>query len=108
MKKEKNSQVIAKIIIYVFVILTVCVFGLYSNYDESTAKLDVVEEVNEISCIYEEEIVSDSENLGTMVYVTDTGTKYHEYGCRYLRKSCNEIEFENAKNRGYKPCKICE
>ena len=46
MKKEKNSQVIKKIIIYVFVILAVGVFGLYSNYDESTAKLDVVEEVS--------------------------------------------------------------
>ena len=108
MKKEKNSQVIAKIIIYVFVIFTVCVFSLYSNYNESTAKLDVVEEVNEIPGVCEEEIVSDSENWEIMVYVTDTGTKYHEYGCRYLRKSCNEIEFESAKNRGYKPCKICE
>ena len=31
------------------------------------------------------------------VYVTDTGSKYHRYGCRYLRESCHARTLSQAK-----------
>jgi len=37
------------------------------------------------------------------VYVTNTGSKYHRAGCRYLSKSCIPISLDSAKTRGYDP-----
>lgn len=42
------------------------------------------------------------------VYITNTGEKYHRYGCRYLRKSCISISKSSAISRGYSACKICK
>lgn len=41
------------------------------------------------------------------VYITRTGTKYHEGTCMHLRQSKIPIDIENAKARGYEPCKNC-
>jgi hypothetical protein len=41
-----------------------------------------------------------------IVYITNSGKKYHNAGCSYLRSS-NEITLENAKARGYTPCSRC-
>lgn len=43
----------------------------------------------------------------TTVYVTNTGEKYHSYGCQYLRKSCNSISLSNAVSAGYTRCSKC-
>jgi len=43
----------------------------------------------------------------TIVYVTDTGKKYHSSGCQYLRKSKHAISLKDAKARGYTPCSRC-
>lgn len=40
------------------------------------------------------------------VYITDTGSKYHSAGCRYL-KSSHEISLDEAEARGYEPCSVC-
>lgn len=42
-----------------------------------------------------------------MVYITDTGTKYHKSGCRHLRDSKHEISLSSAKAQGYEPCGTC-
>ena len=42
-----------------------------------------------------------------IVYITDTGSKYHRLGCRYLDESCHSITLEEAQRRGYEPCKVC-
>ena len=47
------------------------------------------------------------ETEATIVYITDFGKKYHEYECRYLQYSCNEIDLQQAIDRGYTPCSIC-
>ncbi|MBL7894855.1 MAG: energy transducer TonB [Bacteroidia bacterium] len=44
--------------------------------------------------------------IGQTVYVTDTGSKYHRNGCRYLNKSKNAIELSNAI-QAYDPCSVC-
>ncbi|MCL6548970.1 MAG: hypothetical protein K6T30_08675 [Alicyclobacillus sp.] len=55
--------------------------------------------------------VSTSSGSGTTqditVYVTNTGTKYHREGCRYLSQSCIPISLADAKARGYTPCSVC-
>lgn len=42
------------------------------------------------------------------VYITDTGTKYHRDGCRYLAKSKIKITLKEAVERGYTPCSVCD
>jgi hypothetical protein len=39
--------------------------------------------------------------------VTDTGSKYHRYGCRYLRESCHARTLSQAKGQGYTACSVC-
>lgn len=43
------------------------------------------------------------------VYVTPSGKKYHERTCRTLSRSrqISELTVEQAKARGYEPCKVC-
>jgi len=41
------------------------------------------------------------------VYVTKTGKKYHREGCRYLLQSKIPMKLEDAKAKGYEPCKVC-
>lgn len=50
---------------------------------------------------------SDKDYIGTTVYITDTGSKYHRYGCQYLRQSCQEISISDAESQGYTPCSVC-
>lgn len=45
-------------------------------------------------------------NGDVTVYVTDTGSKYHQSWCSYL-KSSNPISLEDAINQGYTPCSRC-
>ena len=44
----------------------------------------------------------------TVVYITDTGEKYHQKGCRYLSDSCIEIKLGDAVKTGYAPCLVCK
>lgn len=41
------------------------------------------------------------------VYITDTGSKYHRSGCRYLSRSSHSISRSDAKAQGYTPCSVC-
>lgn len=43
----------------------------------------------------------------TVVYVTDTGSKYHRDGCSYL-KSKNKMTIQEAEQEGYGPCSRCD
>lgn len=43
----------------------------------------------------------------TIAYITDTGKKYHNAGCRFLKDSRYEISKSDAEKQGYKPCKVC-
>lgn len=41
------------------------------------------------------------------VYITNTGGKYHNAGCRYLKSSSIPISLSAAVAQGYTPCKVC-
>lgn len=51
---------------------------------------------------------SRAESSGTVVYITDTGSKYHNSECRHLKKSKIEISLSDAKSQGYDPCGTCK
>lgn len=42
-----------------------------------------------------------------IVYITDTGSKYHRGSCRHLAKSKHEISLDDAIARGYTACGTC-
>lgn len=54
-----------------------------------------------------EEETTQIEKIEDAVYITDTGTKYHVQGCRYLSQSSHKIDREKAENEGYDPCSVC-
>ena len=51
--------------------------------------------------------VTTQDVIEDVVYITDTGTKYHADGCRYLSQSCHEIDRQEAEDKGYEPCSVC-
>lgn len=51
--------------------------------------------------------VTNTNDDNTIVYITDTGTKYHTADCRTLKNSKQAITLKEAKERGYTPCGIC-
>ena len=44
----------------------------------------------------------------TYVYITDTGAKYHRWGCRYLKYSRHKVTLKYAKSHGFTACKVCK
>lgn len=54
-----------------------------------------------------EEKTTTSTTSSQTVYITNSGSKYHRAGCRYLSKSCMAIDLEKAKKQGYTPCSKC-
>src|SRR5688500_17421093 len=42
------------------------------------------------------------------VYVTKTGEKYHDDGCRYLSRSKISTTLQDAKANGYTGCSVCK
>jgi hypothetical protein len=64
------------------------------------------------------EIVEDNSGTGTSaqssapqtltVYITNTGSKYHRSGCRYLSQSSIPLTLSEAKSRGNTPCSVCK
>lgn len=44
----------------------------------------------------------------SVVYITDSGKKYHADGCSSLSKSKHEISLKDAKSKGYTACKRCK
>ena len=61
------------------------------------------------SCTNEDSSVVDigTKDKPDVVYVTDTGEKYHSYGCRYLKYSSTKKDIQQAIKQGYTPCSIC-
>lgn len=50
---------------------------------------------------------STSNTNDSTVYITKSGKKYHKLGCRFLGENATAINIEEAKQKGYQPCKIC-
>jgi hypothetical protein len=53
-------------------------------------------------------VVAAVDESKVVVYITETGEKYHKGSCRYLKKSKIETNLKQAKEDGYDPCKVCK
>ncbi|WP_303870416.1 hypothetical protein [Acetobacterium wieringae] len=51
---------------------------------------------------------TETESTGTVVYITESGKKYHLDGCSSLSKSKILIDLEKAKSQGFTPCSNCD
>ena len=76
----------------------------YSEKTENTESVSVEPNFKEPESTTALESLKDTDTG----YITDTGTRYHRSGCRYLAKSCIEIIVGEAKEKGYTPCKVCK
>jgi hypothetical protein len=52
-------------------------------------------------------VVAAPKGLEPTVYVTRTGSKYHNDGCRYLKKSKIAVTLSEAKRLGNTACSVC-
>ncbi len=74
----------------------------YSDDEEDYYETEYYEEA------YEEEYYEDTYYDDYIVYYTDTGSKYHRYGCQYLWNSCNSCYLSEAQSWGLTPCSVCD
>lgn len=51
-------------------------------------------------------VAATQDDPNRVVYVTNTGSKFHAGGCRYLRRSENPIRWRDAV-QGYEACSVC-
>lgn len=50
---------------------------------------------------------SSSDSDSEMVWVGQTGSKYHNQGCRTLKGNGHQISLQQALSEGREPCKVC-
>lgn len=92
-------SIILKIIIVIAVIL-------YFYLDNHISTLNnTINELNQ-KISYLEEFTGRSVENSKIVYITNTGSKYHKSGCSYL-KSKISIDKDEAIRLGYTPCSRC-
>lgn len=48
-----------------------------------------------------------SQDYSQIVYITNTGNKYHNWGCQYLSESCIKVTLEYALENGFEACSKC-
>jgi hypothetical protein len=48
-----------------------------------------------------------ADHVEMTVYITSTGSKYHNSGCYYLNQSSQPIDLTEACSQGYTPCSVC-
>ena len=88
--------------------------GLYHKYNckhldtSSFVIYNIAQVANEgySPCFYCSELDNTTDTKTEIVYVTDTGSKYHRSNCSYL-KSKNSITKEKAIQQGYSACSRC-
>ena len=51
---------------------------------------------------------ADAGAAGPMVYVTPSGSRYHNEGCQYIGKRAVQMPLADAKEAGYTACAKCE
>lgn len=73
--------------------------GINSNSSQTS--------ISSTTAVENPETTSSSVATSTYVYITNTGSKYHNAGCRYLGSSKISINESDAKSRGYTPCSVC-
>ena len=79
--------------------------GYDDGYDEGWN--DRANEQSEDDQWLNDDYESSGDYAENTVYITNTGSKYHQYGCRYLSQSCHKISLSDAQSQGYDACSVC-
>jgi len=101
-------------ILLVLSLLPGCGQAAKSNTPPSTtpslsSKTYTVDEYFKTAAVTSPATIPQKSAAGTdIVYITNTGSKYHRAGCRYLSKSCMPVERSAAINKGLGPCSVCK
>lgn len=120
-KLKRDRECIALYVVcFVLLLALVIVFGLmhvYKQYvpEENTTTQSRVEAnlakpttAKPTSTPAPQKQSSSTKNeTSSIVYVTDSGSKYHKANCQYLSKSKKSIDLSKAKAQGYEPCSKC-
>lgn len=53
-------------------------------------------------------VINNNSSNSKVVYITNTGSKYHRAGCKSLSKSSIKTNKSSAIGMGYSACKICK
>lgn len=69
------------------------------TFDGATLALEQMEDIRSHAPFVDSE---------TIVYITNSGTKYHRNGCRYLNKSKIPIPLNEIDTTKYAPCSVCK
>lgn len=85
------------------------VSSVAETYEAETVTETVLESTKEeeADTSKESESQQTSAMVGTIVYITKSGTKFHRDGCSSLSKSRISIPYEDAVSRGFEPCGRC-
>ncbi|MBR5240249.1 MAG: hypothetical protein IKW04_06730 [Clostridia bacterium] len=83
---------------------------------ESNGMVDAIETESQgdTEALTSEETMAETETempesmVGSTVYVTKSGTKFHRDGCSSLSKSKIPISYDDAISRGFEPCGRCK
>lgn len=58
-------------------------------------------------CLTVSDIADNGNKDDDIVYVTQSGKKYHKSSCRYYSKDSEPLNLKDAETRGYEKCSIC-
>lgn len=72
------------------------------SLESSGIVYEVIEETKPVEVVNPTEVNGDE-----VVYITNSGSRYHTATCRWVSDSCIEISLETAISRGYTPCGTC-
>lgn len=78
--------------------------GISNNYSYNTSSNKHYTNTARKNNTYYEDSNSDNSEI---VYITNTGSKYHRAGCQYLKRSSYAIEKDDAISIGYEACSRC-
>lgn len=74
-----------------------------TSTETQQTRLDNYSDANQIS-----DTQDNTDKKEITVYITRTGAKYHQAGCRYLSRSCIPISLSDAQASGYDACSVCD
>ncbi len=105
--KLKNKIVIG-LSVFGLLIGSSCINGLTTYSCKESDKNEVTSVVcTESENKTDETINIKKDNKSKTVYITKTGKRYHEKGCKHLKKSSIPVNMDDAISNNYSPCKSC-
>ena len=83
--------------------------GYDSGYYDASKGFPDMYEPSTTSSYYDsyDDSYDDSSDYSITVYITDTGSKYHQSWCSYLKESSTAVSLSDAQYWGYDACSRC-